>query len=289
MRVTRLRNLSLLVQGILSSGSGSLSAIVRQWSIGSRRHIHRLKHLHRFLKNDGVQVEPVLRTLAAIVWPHRPGGQRTKLVAVAIDWMQVRQFPVLWAAIPRKKRALPLAFGAYHPARLRHSQNKLERGLCTWVASLLPRHVRPLILADQGFGRAEFIRWLKRNGFAFVVRLRAGTLVRYRGQWMPLGSFDTIEGAPLLLPAVAYRGTHPVVVNIVVSRKGNRVWYLGTIFDDAQQTVAWYKKRFWIEEMFRDLKSRLEVEYMTERIHSSLGYLTPAEFEAVFVTNPIPL
>ena len=257
MRVTRLRNLSLLVQGILCSRSGSLSAIVRSWRTGPARHVHRLKRLHRFLKNEGVRVEPVFRVLAAIAWPYRPGGRRTELVPVALDWTKVRQFATLWAAIPRKKRALPLAFGVYHPARLRHSQNKLERGLCTLVASLLPRHVKPLILADQGFGRAEFVRWLKHNGFAFVVRLRADTLVRYRGKWVPLSSFDTIEGAPILLSAVEYRGTKPVIVNIVVSRKGDSVWYLGTSFDDAGQTVAWYQKRFWIEEMFRDFKSRL--------------------------------
>jgi putative transposase len=30
----------------------------------------------------------------------------------------------------------------------------------------------------------------------------------------------------------------------------------------------------------------LEIEYMTERIHSSLGYLTPAEFETAFFNQP---
>jgi len=33
------------------------------------------------------------------------------------------------------------------------------------------------------------------------------------------------------------------------------------------------------EDAFRQLRHWLEVTYMTERIHQSLGYLTPAEFE----------
>jgi hypothetical protein len=159
--------------------------------------------------------------------------------------------------MPRKARALPLAFGAYHAARLRHSQNKLERGLCTLVASLLPKETRPLFLADAGFGRTEFIRWLQQHRFAFVVRLRADTLVHYRGRTVPLAQFDTIEGAPIILSNVQYRQKEPVTVHIVISRLGDSVWYLGTSFRDAKQTVAWYKKRFWIEEMFRDLKSTL--------------------------------
>ena len=43
-------------------------------------------------------------------------------------------------------------------------------------------------------------------------------------------------------------------------------------FDDAQQ----------------QLKQWLEVEYMTERIHSALGYLTPTEFEAMALTKLYP-
>ena len=257
MRVTRLRNLALLVQGIIHSRSGCLSAIVRCWTTGPTRHIHRLKRLHRFLKNPGVSALPVFRAVAAVMWPYRPGGNRTHLFPIAIDWTKVRAFHVIFAAMPRQKRALPLAFGVYHPSRLRHSQNKLERGLCTLVASLLPKEATPLFLADAGFGQTELIRWLQEKGFAFVVRLRPETLIHYRGRTARLGDFDTIEGAPIMLSNVHYRGQNPVTINIVISRLGDSVWYLGTSFNDAERTVAWYKKRFWIEEMFRDLKSTL--------------------------------
>lgn len=44
------------------------------------------------------------------------------------------------------------------------------------------------------------------------------------------------------------------------------------------------------DDAFDQLYFWLEVEYMTERIHSSLDYLTPAEFEASLVdTQPDPL
>lgn len=257
MRVTRLRNLALLVYGILHSRSGCLSSIVRSWVMGPSRHVHRLKRLHRFLKNPHVSPLPVFQVAAALTWLHRPGGKRTSLFPIALDWTKVHDLHTLFAAVPRKKRALPLAFGVYHPSRLRHSQNKLERGLCTLVASLLPTGVKPLFLADAGFGQTEFIRWLQERAFAFIVRLRPETFVHYRGRTMRLGDLDTIEGAPILLSHVRYRKDNPVTLNIVISRLGDSVWYLGTSFRDAEQTVQWYKKRFWIEEMFRDLKSTL--------------------------------
>ena len=75
MRVTCLRNLALLVYGIVHSRGGCLPAIVRSWKTGPARHIHRLKRLHRFLKNPGVCVTPVFRAAAAVIWPHRPGGE----------------------------------------------------------------------------------------------------------------------------------------------------------------------------------------------------------------------
>lgn len=43
------------------------------------------------------------------------------------------------------------------------------------------------------------------------------------------------------------------------------------------------------EDAYQQLKHWLEVEYMTERVHSSLHYLTPAEFEAAALARLNPL
>ena len=183
MRVTRRRNLALLFHGILRSRSGCLSSTVRSWSIGPTRHIHRLKRLHRFLKNSVVPVLPVFKAMAAVIRPHRPGGRRTTCLPIAIDWTKVHAFHVVFAAVPRRKRALPLAFDVHHPSRLRHSQSKLERGLCTLVAGLLPKDATPLILADAGFGQTEFTT--PRSG-ADISGLPCGSKVGRRQKTGPL-------------------------------------------------------------------------------------------------------
>jgi transposase InsO family protein len=41
------------------------------------------------------------------------------------------------------------------------------------------------------------------------------------------------------------------------------------------------------DDAFEQLAHWLEVEYMTERIHSALGYLTPAEFEAALIVQQL--
>lgn len=43
------------------------------------------------------------------------------------------------------------------------------------------------------------------------------------------------------------------------------------------------------DDAFRQLQRWLEVDYMTARIHSALDYLTPAEFEAAALGQPLPL
>jgi hypothetical protein len=74
---------------------------------------------------------------------------------------QIRYQLFLRIAVPRKGRALPLLQLAYDRENLpAKSQNQLEQEALLAVVGALPSGICPVILADRGFARATFFRWL---------------------------------------------------------------------------------------------------------------------------------
>ena len=68
----------------------------------------------------------------------------------------------LFAAVCFRKRGLPLLSWATTPDELNPSQNRLEEVSIARLLRNLPDTVRPLLLADKGFGPASLplLRWL---------------------------------------------------------------------------------------------------------------------------------
>ena len=82
------------------------------------------------------------------------------------------------------------------------------------------------------------------------------------------------NGVRISMPATGQPTQNALVERFIRTLKEEHVDYADYAdLDDAQ----------------RQLQQWLEVEYMTERIHSSLGYLTPAEFEAAALARNTPL
>jgi Transposase DDE domain len=190
---------------------------------------------------------------------------------------------VLRIAVPRRGRALPLLQLAYNRDDLPagHSQNQLEEDALLAVVRALPPDVRPLVLADRGFGRATFLTWLQEQGPDCVVRITAGTgLVATDGSRWRLGTERLQPGelrwAPDMRYGQRYQGRpRDLRVNVALcwrlprhmqrrrhSQQADESWYLATNQHSAQQAVAWYRQRFWIEESFKDSKSRLHLKHV---------------------------
>jgi hypothetical protein len=290
LRATQAANLALLVGALLARRTLNLSDLARASPapvaprVARPKHglLHRVKRLWRFLGNarvDAVAVQAAFipHVVAALGHP--------RLLGLALDWTMFdtvlpsgarARYQVLRVAVPRCGRALPLLQVAYDRDALPadKGQGQLEEAALLAVLRALPPGVRPVVLADRGFARAPFLAWLQRHGAAFVVRVTKGTcLTEADGTRWKLGQRDPPRGALRWHPQVRYGLFHgrprDVTVNLAQCWRLPRhqardrrchppaePWYLATNLASPAQAAAWYRQRGWIEQSFKDSKSR---------------------------------
>jgi hypothetical protein len=313
---TQATNLALLTSAILARRTLCLSELARAYPAPAERRVprpkhdllHRLKRLWRFLDNR--RVDPVAVQTALVPGVVARLGHPRRL-GLAIDWTMFDavlpggrrvRYQVLRIAVPRRGRALPLLQVAYERDRLPadRSQNQLEQAALDAVLRALPPGVRPVVLADRGFARATFLEWLQRHPARpeFVVRVDKGTcLTEPDGRRWKLGAEGLALGQLRWAPGVRYTLYHgrprDLVVNVALrwrastrraSRRRHRLpaepWYLATSLGHAERAVAWYWQRGWIEQSFRDAKSRFGLKRVQvgcpERLSRLLAALTLA-------------
>jgi hypothetical protein len=120
---------------------------------------------------------------------------------------QIR-YQVLRIAVPRKGRALPLPLLqlAYDRDNLpAKSQNQIEQDALLGVVRALASGICPVILADRGFARATFFRWLQNHHLHYVVGIDKGTCLRQSdGHRWKLGEEGLRPGQLRWAPNVRY-------------------------------------------------------------------------------------
>lgn len=218
-----------------------------------------IKRAWRFTCNRRVTVDDAMAGVVTQLARRR----RKKPLIISFDWTDVRDFHTLMAAACIGGRAVPLLWCSYTGSKLRRSQNALEERLLRRLKALLPASTRVIILADRGFGRAEWAAVCQELGFRYVVRIKPDVIIscpRYRGL---LRKYPARRGIAHVLRGVDYRKDRRVRHNVVVRwqpglPKGrDEPWYLMTDLDDrAERLCQLYARRMSIEELFRDGKSR---------------------------------
>ena len=266
MRLTRQRNLALLALGIARVRDGHLTVSEIARVIPTRSdHWYKFKRMKRFLANPRWSPAAHFGALAAFV----VGRFRLRrYLPVIIDQSTIGgRWEVLWASVPFRGRALPIAFRLFRYADIaatpRGSQNTLEETFVRQVVSQLPDGVEPLLLFDRGYARVSLFRLLDQLGVRYVVRVKKDVWVAHGSQYQGLlGNIQVPQGALLWWPGVTYHHTHRYRVNLAIARdaRAEEPWYLVTNLSRAISAVHWYERRFRCEELFRDLKDQLHLE-----------------------------
>lgn len=257
LRKTRTKNLVWLSMGVLQQRSLSLTALARCLP-GPPRLLYRVKRLWRFIDNPGVRPREISHHL--IAWLTAPWALQG-MVPLVVDYTSIRDdYQTLWAAIPLRARALPVASWVFpfHYPEAATSQNQREESFLKRLFSALPPGMKPLLIADRGFGRAGLLAFLLEQGWEFVIRVNGKVRVEQGGRSFRLDEVEPGKGQRRWLAQVNYMGK--ARVNVAVAWGGKEPWYLVSTLDGWAKAVSWYKKRMWIEEMFRDFKWRLGME-----------------------------
>lgn len=181
---------------------------------------HNLKRTWRFVSNDRIQdqacKEVVARRLIRQLH-HRLQINPTQYLEIIIDWTSVHPFQVLSALIPVEGRAVPVLQWAIEKTRLKAYQNTFEMLFIESLRRCLPKKWKVVIVADRGFQRAEFLRFLKQQHLSFVIRVKGDAYIkrgRYEGK---LRDYPLAVGQCFKLSGVIYHKTKRVEMKVVLN------------------------------------------------------------------------
>jgi hypothetical protein len=252
-RVTRQRNLALLVVGLYLSSSVHLSLIVRKWPMAGKIP-SLVNRLNRFLNNNCWRVSVWYEPLATELI-QRFAKQGLRLV---IDTTKVGfDHRVLMVGVAYRRRTLPLAWSV-HRGRIGNVAVREQLALLRRVYRLIPYDCVVHLVGDCSFAGSDLLRWLADHEWHFVIRQPGPTEIR-RGHesWQPLRDLPLREGETRVIGWVWVAKTNPFGQAWLVLHwaKGEAApWYLVADQPGAKELLRAYQRRMWVEEMFGDMK-----------------------------------
>lgn len=253
MRLSRLKTLSALVTGAMQmKGVGVLSlGRAMEGPAGAK---HRIKRVWRFLRNPGVENLPVSKALFTSLIPAK--GR----IIVLCDWTDLEPFKQLVFSLPKDGRSLPFLSLTIMKAHGEGAMIEAERKALACLSLICPSGRELVLVADRGFGNTRWLEDVRNWGWHYVQRVPGNEAIALREYQGLIAELPIIRGAP---SKDWGKGTltqaNPFDVRVVTTfeKDSKESWVLVTdLTEGSAEIVRIYKRRMWIEAMFRDLKNR---------------------------------
>lgn len=244
---------------------------------------HNIKRLGRFLGNADVEGEAIAQGVFEAFAP------KEGRVLVLADWTDVANGKLLVFALPCNGRSVPF-YTEVVPKKageggLIRAENKgldaLKRICCN--------RANIVMVADRGFGNQRWLRAVRAQGFHFVQRVSSVFYAETEHFIGGLKELDLRRGKQVRDWGYGTLGEDRAISGRLVTgydKKAKEPWYLVTDLDDASaiEVVSIYRRRWWIEPLFRDKKNRVwgmgldAVELKDYRRYERLFYIVALAF-----------
>lgn len=223
---------------------------------------------------------PILLTLIPQLFP------LNSILYLAVDRTSWRLTNLLVVSLIYDKRAIPVYIQILNK---KGSSNLAEQKQVLDPVIRLFKDYNIVILGDREFCSVKLAHWLQKMDVLFALRLKKNEYIQSESVLLTeLSAFGLQSGMSAFLQGVSVtkqKGFGPFNVVAKWQRKykgwlAEEGWFILTNLDSLEDTINAYKKRFDIEELFRDCKSagyNLEETLVTgDRLISLLVLMTLA-------------
>ena len=251
-RKTQRDKLAVLVATMLHVRSANLvelaSGLPRQsdrWDMG-------YQWISRFLDNDLVSCDAVMQPFVADILARaaKPG----EAIALILDQSKLSdRHQVLMLSVRWGERALPVAW------RVEETDGAIgfltQKDLLDAVQTWFPADTNVILYADRFYGTPELIRLCRHRGWDYRLRLKGNLIAQIGTRKTKTGELATSGGN--YFENVALTGKR-VSTNIGIIRDPghSEPWIIAMSAKPGYLTTLDYGKRWGIEPMFSDFKSR---------------------------------
>lgn len=250
--------LAMMMTGLIRSKSANFEEIGRKSGHNSgSKFPSRVKLIHRFIKNKHVSYEAHFLPFIEIVIASLALDE----FRLSIDSSKVgRGCLILVIGLVYKQRVIPLAWLVYKGVK-GHSSVAKQLQLLDQVVAILPEGVPVIVTGDAEFDGTGVIEWLQRHPhWHYALRTAKNIIVQAVGasDGQALETLAPPAGQDKFLEQLFFtqQQVGPVNIAIVWHEANQEYIYLVTDAGSLTQAQLWYRRRFKIETLFSDTKSR---------------------------------
>jgi hypothetical protein len=230
------------------------------------------KRLRRFLADGAVRARQWYHPMATWL------GQATSRaghVHLIIDGSKVSAgHQLLMVGIAYRGRPLPLAWAWVKGANGHSTTYKQIRRL-SYVQGLIRLGVKVSLVGDSEFGCPLLIEYLDQWGRAYALRQPGNHRVVTKGDptWPRLNSFKLCPGPTIWIGRGPLTRDSAYPTNFLLYWQTGEIapWFVATNLVAPRSILRLYRRRVWIEELLRDMKSHgldLEVSRLRHFLRS---------------------
>jgi len=219
----------------------------------------RRKKIQRFLSLPQLTIEKIWLPILQVwlITEFEP----QQVLYLAIDRTKWECINLLTVSLIWEKRALPIYWELL--PKQGNSNFESQTAAITKIFWLF-KDYKVVVLGDREFCSVKLGSWLAEQKIYFCLRLKKNEFVQLEGKiWLQLEQLGLVPGMQLYLNGVSVtkqKGFGKFNVACKWKRKywgwfPDEGWFVLTNLADLESGILAYRKRFGIEEMFRDFKS----------------------------------